>query len=72
MTHTRYPKAEQWLRRYRLPMTECSVTRNLYGYHSPRVDMARVRRDALMAGHRGDALSWILGVVEEESAYLEA
>ena len=56
----RYPAAEQWLSAYRMPVKACEVTKELYGYVRPVVDVDRVRRDALAAGHRGEALDRIL------------
>ena len=56
----RYPAAEKWLETYRMPAKECAVTRELYDYCRPVVDLDRVRLDAYQAGHRGEALEHIL------------
>lgn len=46
--------AESWAEHAPLPRTECSVTRELYGYSRTVLDVVQARKDIEEAGFTGD------------------
>lgn len=70
--NTRYPAAERFASTVRLPLTVCPVTRELYGYALPVLDVAAARHIIFAANHRGAAASTALAILHERVAALGA
>lgn len=68
----RYPRAEQIAAAMPLPLMACPVTRELYGYAAPVLDIRKAVYDLSAAGIRGEARAAALLILEARADALTA
>lgn len=68
----RYPMAEDWAQKVRLPTKSCEVTRELYGYSAPTLDTGKLAYMMDFEGFSSDERQAAMAILDSRMEALVA